>query len=306
MSYGGYNQVGYGTNPYEERNEGPGAGRYNNYSQGQYDQSVEMQPYGQPASADPNAILNECREVDRALDQLDGQLDMLERMFKQVLARPDMPSTEITNLSTAIMTAYRALVTRVKNIKSKPESGNPRNAPQVGKVDRRLKATINKYQNLEAEFRRDSKAAAERQYRIVRPDATEEEVQQAVENPDAPIFQQALLSSDRRGQAQSSLRNVKERHEAIQKIERQMVELAQLFQDLDQIVMQQEPLVENIEQKGEEIHDNVVQANTEISGAIDKARSRNRKKWWCLLICILIIIIIAVVVAVVVVVNNKK
>lgn len=64
-----------------------------------------------------------------------------------------------------------------------------------------------------------------------------------------------------------------------------MVELAQLFQDLDQIVTQQEPLVENIEQKGEEIHDNVVQANTEISGAIDKARSRNRKKWWCLLIC---------------------
>lgn len=92
------------------------------------------------------------------------------------------------------------------------------------------------------------------------------------------------MSSDRRGQAQSSLRNVKERHDAIQKIERQMVELAQLFQDLDQIVMQQEPLVENIEQKGEEIHSNVVQANTEIGGAIEKARSRNRKKWWCLLI----------------------
>jgi syntaxin 1B/2/3 len=94
-----------------------------------------------------------------------------------------------------------------------------------------------------------------------------------------------LLSSDRRGQAQSSLRNVKERHEAIQKIERQMVELAQLFQDLDQIVMEQEPMVENIEAKGEEVHENVVQANTEIGGAIEKARSRNRKKWWCLLIC---------------------
>lgn len=118
------------------------------------------------------------------------------------------------------------------------------------------------------------------------------------------IFQ--LMTSDRRGQAQSSLRNVKERHEAIQKIERQMVELAQLFQDLDQIVMQQEPLVENIEQKGEEIHSNVVQANTEIGGAIEKARSRNRKKWWCLLICILIIIVIAVVVAVVVVINKNK
>lgn len=113
-----------------------------------------------------------------------------------------------------------------------------------------------------------------------------------------------LLNSDRRGQASSTLRNVKERHEAIQNIERQMVELAQLFQDLDQIVQQQEPLVANIEQKGEEIHDNVVQANTEIGGAIEKARSRNRKKWWCLLI-VLLIIIVVVVIAVVVTQVNK-
>lgn len=93
-----------------------------------------------------------------------------------------------------------------------------------------------------------------------------------------------LLSSDRRGQAQSSLRNVKERHDAIQKIERQMVELAELFTDLDAIVVQQEPLVTDIERKGEEVHENVVKANVEIGGAIEKARSRNRKKWWCLLI----------------------
>jgi syntaxin 1B/2/3 len=154
-----------------------------------------MQNYGGQqggGGADPNAILNECREVDRALDQLDGQLDNLDRTFKQVLARPDMPSAEITNLSSQIMTGYRALVSRVKNIKSKPESGNPRNAPQVGKVDRRLKATINRYQNLESDFRRDSQQAAERQYRIVSPDATDAEVQQAVEDPTAPIFQQAV------------------------------------------------------------------------------------------------------------------
>lgn len=83
-----------------------------------------------------------------------------------------------------------------------------------------------------------------------------------------------------------------------------MVELAQLFQDLDQIVQEQEPLVANIEQKGEEINDNVKAANVEIDGAIEKARSRNRKKWWCVLIILLIIIII-VVIAVVVTQINK-
>jgi syntaxin 1B/2/3 len=154
---------------------------------------VEMQPYGDNAgAADPNAILNDCREVDRSLDQLSQQLDTLERAFKQVIARPDQPSSEVTGLSSQVMTGYRALVSRVKNIKSKPESGSPRNAPQVGRVDRRLKQTINRYQTMEAEFRRDSQAAAERQYRIVKPDATEAEVREACADPDTPIFQQAV------------------------------------------------------------------------------------------------------------------
>ena len=153
-----------------------------------------MQNYGgQPAqSADPNAILNECREVDRAITDIESQLDNLKQVFGQVLARPDMPSGEINNLSSQIMTSYRGLVGRVKNIKSKPESGSPRNAPQVGKVDRRLKETINRYQTLEAEFRKNSMAAAERQYRIVSPNATDEEVKLAVQDPEAPIFQQAV------------------------------------------------------------------------------------------------------------------
>jgi len=84
-----------------------------------------------------------------------------------------------------------------------------------------------------------------------------------------------------------------------------MVELAELFQDLDRIVQEQEPMVQDIERKGEEVHDNVTKGNEEIGTAIVSARSRNRKKWWCLLICILIIIVIAVVVGVVVAVTKK-
>lgn len=118
------------------------------------------------------------------------------------------------------------------------------------------------------------------------------------------LFQ--LLSSDRRGQASSTLRSVRERHDAIQKIERQMVELAQLFEELNAVVAQQEVMVDNIEQKGEAVRDDVTKGNEEIGTAIVSARARNRKKWWCLLICILILIVIAIIVAVVVVINNKK
>jgi syntaxin 1B/2/3 len=145
--------------------------------------------------ANSQAILEECREVGRALDLLDDQLSNLERVFRQVLARPDMPSDEINSTRSQVMTGYCALVNHVKNIKLKPESGSPKNAPQIGKEDRRLKAAIQRYQTLESEFRRDLQQAAERQYRIVRPKATDAEVREAVADTEAPIFKRAVCIS---------------------------------------------------------------------------------------------------------------
>ena len=58
-----------------------------------------------------------------------------------------------------------------------------------------------------------------------------------------------------------------------------MVILAQLFQDLETAVVQQEPAVTQIEQRGEEVTDHVAKANTELDGAVKKARAARRKKW---------------------------
>lgn len=122
-----------------------------------------------------------------------------------------------------------------------------------------------------------------RQYLIVNPNATEEELREVTEaGGDTQIFQQALLNADRRGQAQSTLRNVQQRHEAIQKIEQTMVELMQLFQDLDRIVVEQEPMIENIEQRAQETHEHMEKGNEHLGTAVVSARKARRKKWMCL------------------------
>lgn len=61
-----------------------------------------------------------------------------------------------------------------------------------------------------------------------------------------------------------------------------MMIIAQLYQDLEAAVVQQEPAVTQIEQRGEEVTEHVAKANTELAGAVDKARAARRKKWWCL------------------------
>lgn len=57
-----------------------------------------------------------------------------------------------------------------------------------------------------------------------------------------------------------------------------------MFTDLNTMIVQQEPAVEQIDEQGQTVVQNVGEANVQIDEAITKAKARNRKKWWCVLI----------------------
>ena len=237
---------------------------------------------------DPNSILNECREIHKGIDAIDRNLDSIKTLQQRALDDPYFSQQSGTNsqldsMNSEIMTVCRSFAARIKNLKQQPESSSPKNAPQISKVDRELKAAINHYQNVESDFRKKLQNQMARQYKIVRPDATDAEVREAVEDiSNQQVFSHALLQSDRRGQSRQALSNVQNRHAAIQKIESQMIELAQLFQDMEALVVQQEDSVTMIEQKGEEVAENLDKGTEHIGTAIKSARARNRKKWYCL------------------------
>jgi len=287
--------------PQYGRDSGPAMGR------DEYGQNVEMAPLTQHGSSfgtasDPNAILNECREIDKGIDAIEDSLQTLKSLQQRSLDDPDSSVNSQTNrqldtMSSETMTMYRNFAGRIKAIKQQPESGSPKNAPQLGKVDRRLKGAINSYQRVDADFRKKLQEQMARQYRIVRPEASEQEVREAVEDTsNQQVFSQALLQSDRRGQSRAALSAVENRHAAIQKIESQMIELAELFQDMEQLVVQQEAAVVNIEMKGEEVVENMDKGTQQIGTAIQSARNTRKWKWWCLGICVLIVAIIVIVV----------
>ncbi|KND91315.1 Syntaxin-like protein psy1 [Tolypocladium ophioglossoides CBS 100239] len=327
-------QYGYGgrPNPYSQQDNAPGYGAppprqpQGAYGQGSpyggghgYGQNssidagyaggnVEMAPLAQNASSmaggDPNSILNECRDIDRGIDDIERNLEQLRMLQKRTLDDADSSSSSAANrqldsLSSDTMALYRSLTERVRTVKSSPESRTPKNNPQVGRVDRRLKAAIQQYQQVESQLRKRTQEQMARQYRIVRPNATEDEVHAAVEDTTGgQVFSQALMQSDRQGRARAALTAVQDRHAALVKIEQQMVELAQLFQDMDTLVVQQEAAVMQIEQKGEEVVDNLDKGNEEIGVAVNTARKTRKKKWICLGICVTIIIIVVIIVLV--------
>jgi len=321
-NYGGY---GGRPNPYDQRDPAPPyGGNYGAPSQpqgygqpaygggGQYDGGyggggVEMEPLAQSGASvgrtDPNAILNECRDIDRGIDAIERNLEQLRMLQQRTLDDADASSSSAANrqldaLSSETMASYRSLTERVRQVKSNPESNSPKNKPQVGRIDRRLKDAIRSYQSVESQFQKRTQEQMARQYRIVRPDAPEAEVRAAVEDTSSngQVFQQALMQSDRQGRGRAALSAVKDRHDAIVKIEQQIVELAQLFQDMDTLVVQQEAAVANIEQKGEEVVDNLDNGNKEMGIAVTTARATRKKKWICLGISVAIVVIVVIIV----------
>lgn len=243
---------------------------------------------GNMSSGDHNAILNECRDIDRGIEQVERNLEQLRMLQQRTLDDADSSASSTANrqldsLSSETMALYRTLTERVRTVKSSPEARSPKNAPQIGRVDRRLKQAITQYQQVESQFRKRTQDQMARQYRIVRPDASEQEVRDAVEDTSGgQVFSQALMQSDRQGRARAALSAVQDRHTALVKIERQMEELAQLFQDMDTLVVQQETAITQIEQKGEEVVDNLDKGNEEIGVAVNTARKTRKKKWICL------------------------
>ena len=97
------------------------------------------------------------------------------------------------------------------------------------------------------------------------------------------------MTSTRHGEARSALREVQSRHQDIQKIERTITELAQLFNEMSIMIEVQETAIDNIEQKAQETEQQMESGLQETDRAVKSARAARRKKWYCFGIIVLII-----------------
>jgi len=140
----------------------------------------------------------------------------------------------------------------------------------------------------------------------VNPDISEEEINQALIDPNTQIFQQALLGSSRSSQATSTLSQVQSRHNDILRIERQIAELGQLFNELGIMVTEQEIHIDNIDRRAAETENKLKDGSQELTRAVRFARLVREKKWWCFWLCVIIIIIIVVIVVVTHFVNHSS
>ncbi|KAJ5806761.1 hypothetical protein N7474_010353 [Penicillium riverlandense] len=312
--YGQYNPYGgqQPQNPYAQQQQPPQQQSYGyggGYGQaGAMEQGTgggyEMANINQP-SAGPTGILNKCKEINDGVAELSAkrqnQLGAAQNaLLDSSTGKEDQAARQTLDyVEDEMNTALRYLRDQFKRVKETPGSGDPRVQGQVELVSRNLRREIEQYQRSQSDFQKRLREQVRRRYEIANPDATPEELQQGVENVLMGQEQSFAITGARSRQAQDAKAATLQRSAAIRKIEQDMIELSRLYQEVAELVHQQEPQVEQINQSAQETHGNVEQANTKLDSAITSARNARRWKWYALGTVILIIIIIVVIVVVV-------
>ncbi|KAF8575799.1 t-SNARE [Ramaria rubella] len=184
------------------------------------------------------------------------------------------------------------LKVRIQNLHTKDADGRDGEIrkQQTGLVKHKFVQAIQNYQQVEQTYRLKYKQRMERQFRVVKPDATSEEVKAVVDDaPGGQVFAQLLQSSSRYGASRAAFREVQERNEDVKRIEQTLSELAQLFNDMHILVMKDSEAVDGIHAMATDIEKHAEVGLRYTEKAISSARASRKRKWICIAIVFIIL-----------------
>ncbi|KAJ3218999.1 Syntaxin-1A [Clydaea vesicula] len=182
---------------------------------------------------------------------------------------------------------------------------DPKNANDVrirlsqhGAVAKKFLDVMTEYKSIQTKYQEKYKQRMQRQFLIVKPTATQEEIQEVLENKEeaVPIFAQQVLSGGQKTEAKRALKDIQDRHTDILRIEKSIMELQQLFMDMSVLVAAQGELLNAIDSHVANAVDETEAGITQLKGAV-KLQKKTRKKM-CIIICCLVILSVAIGVAV--------
>ncbi|AAS53235.1 AFL139Wp [Eremothecium gossypii ATCC 10895] len=248
-------------------------------------------------------FMNGIGQINNELDrysQLIGQIDVYQkRLLTEVNEEQEiMLRKQLDVFASQASDLQYQLKDDIKRAQQQAAGDMSKEAQAENSRQRFLKL-IQDYRITEANYRENNKEQAKRQYRIIQPEATDDEVEAAISDVGGQqIFSQALLSANRRGEAKTALAEVQARHQELLKLEKTMAELTQLFNDMEHLVIEQQEQVEFIDKQVEEAQQDVEQGVGHTNKAVKSARRARKNKIRCIIILIIVLIIVAIAVAV--------
>jgi len=162
-----------------------------------------------------------------------------------------------------------------------------------GTLTQKFLELVQEYQEVQTTYKNKYKEKVERQYKIAKPDASPDEIEDAMQSGDSSkIFANQILDTHLHTQAKNALAYIEARHKDIVRLEASILELHQLFVDMAVLVDSQGELLNQIEFNVSQSVAYTTDGVSELKKAVEYQK-KSRKKM-CIIIIILVIVIVVV------------
>lgn len=180
------------------------------------------------------------------------------------------------------------------------EEGSPTDRTRssiTNSLRKKLKDYMEDFGSLRAKIMGEYRETIERRYYTVtgqRPD--EETLEHIIETGESENFLQKAIQEQGRGQVLETIREIQERHDGVKEIEKNLLELHQIFMDMAVLVEAQGEQLNDIESQVNRAHSYIGRATTQLHVA--KKHQRQSRRCMCFAIILILIIILIIVIPV--------
>eukprot|EP00262_Sarcandra_glabra_P011050 TRINITY_DN2674_c2_g1_i1.p1 TRINITY_DN2674_c2_g1~~TRINITY_DN2674_c2_g1_i1.p1 ORF type:complete len:300 (+),score=46.07 TRINITY_DN2674_c2_g1_i1:278-1177(+) len=261
---------------------------------------------------DVEGIKDELKEVERIHQRLqdsneEGKTLHNAKSIKELRARMDADVSQALKKAKVIKLKLEALDRANAANRSLPGCGPGSSADRtrtsvVSGLRKKLTESMEKFRELREQIGSEYKETVERRYFTVTGEKPDERmVELLISTGESETFLQKAIQEQGKGRVMDTISEIQERHDAAREIEKNLMELHQVFLDMSVLVQAQGEQIDDIESQ-------VARANSFVRGGTNQLQTarkhqRSTRKWTCIAIIILLIIILIIVLPIVL--NNK-
>mmetsp|Transcript_56667 Transcript_56667/g.67884 ORF Transcript_56667/g.67884 Transcript_56667/m.67884 type:complete len:324 (-) Transcript_56667:136-1107(-) len=153
---------------------------------------------------------------------------------------------------------------------------------------------MKEYQNSQQKYKADIKKKAKRQIQIVKPDATEEEVDEIMNSEGGrdALYRETILSGGVNDNIKTAYQNVVGKYQDVRTLENSVAELHQMFLDFALLTEQQGELLDQIEFNVKSAGDYIEEGNEDVFQALEYQKSVRKKQCMILLIVAVVTLVL--------------
>jgi len=280
--------------------------RLGDLKDGSDDEEVDLESGPEPPPAEDDFMkeyFEDVNAIQEGMATIRRNLLSIEEKYGQSLVTMDMEqgaksSEDLERLIDTTNLEAQEIRNKLKTLEESSKKNKGKGGPAQAKIRANMQGALTKkfldlmqeYQELQTKYKNKFRERVATQYKMVKPDAKPEEIDEAIESGDTQIFAKAILDTERKNQAKSALAYIESKSNDIKRLEQSILELHNLFLDMAILVEAQGELIDQIEYNVTATVDNTKLAVENLRGA-NKYQRKSRKKM-CIIICILIVLLI--------------